>query len=243
MLVACKSHDSDGIELGVFVAASLQDALGELATGYQKRTPGVHIQLNFAGSNALSRQIASSHKADIFFSADEKWMDYLAAKQLLVPGSRRSLLSNTLVIVARKDSAAHVAVPADLAGTSYDRLVLADPAAVPAGRYAKRWLESVKLWDKVEGRLAPALDVRAALAAVAADPRRVGIVYASDLLANKHVHALYRVPVDAGPPIRYPVALIAGRPHQPAAQKLLAYLESDDAKKVYERYGFAMLTP
>ncbi len=243
---AAGCHHRSKTELRVFAAASLQDAMREIAAAYQKQHPDVDVQLNLAGSNALARQIASSHAADIFFSADEKWMNYLDEKKLLVPGSRRSLLTNALVVVARKESTVQIDKPVDLATAHYEHLVLADPDAVPAGRYAKHYLmgihyQSGTLWDAVQGKLVPALDVRAALAAVAADPRRVGIVYSSDLVASQGVRALYRVPVEQGPPIRYPVAQIAGRPHPAAAKALLAYLEGAQAAGVYQRFGFGML--
>lgn len=220
----------------------------ELAKRYQAKHPDVKVDLDFAGSNALARQIESSRGADVYFSADEKWMDYLEEKNLLVPGSRRSLLTNTLVVVARKESKVVIHQAVDLATTHYEHLVLANPDAVPAGRYAKHYLEGIPyrggtLWSAVKGKLVPALDVRAALAAVAADPRRLGIVYASDLVQSQGVKALYRVPVEAAPPIRYPVAQIAGRPHPGAGKALLAFLESPDAVPVYKRWGFGMLHP
>ena len=246
-LPGCHRHDAK-VELRVFAAASLQDAMRELAKRYDVQHPGVTVELNFAGSNALARQIESSRAADVYFSADEKWMDYLDQKKLLVPGSRRSVLTNSLVIVARKESTVKITGPVDLATAHYEHLVLAQPDAVPAGRYAKHYLQGIKyqggtLWDAVKARLVPALDVRAALAAVAADPRRVGIVYSSDLVQSQGVKALYRVPVEDGPPIRYPVALIAGRAHPALAKALLAYLESPDAATVYRRFGFGMLEP
>ncbi len=241
-------HRHDKTELRLFAAASLQDAMHELARRYQAEHPDVAVELNFAGSNALARQIASSRGADVYFSADEKWMDYLEKKQLLVPGSRRSLLTNALVVVARRESKVKIGKPVDLATARYEHLVLAQPDAVPAGRYAKHYLEGIRyqggtLWDAVKPKLVPALDVRAALAAVAADPRRLGIVYSSDLVQSQGVKALYRVPVDQGPPIRYPVAQIGGRPHPGEAKALLAYLETPDAAAVYKRWGFGMLHP
>lgn len=242
---ACHSS-SRSVELRVFGAASLQDALRELATAYQKTHPGVRVQLNFAGSNALAQQIAASHAADIFFSADDHWMDFLAHRHLLAAGARASLLTNSLVFVARRDSPLRISRPEDLATARYSRLVLANPDAVPAGRYAKQYLERLRangksLWDQVRARVMPALDVRAALAAVAADPARVGIVYASDLVASHGTRALYRVPPSAGPAIRYPIALIAGRPHPRAARQLLAFLQSSRARAVYRRFGFEPL--
>lgn len=243
---AAGCHHRSRTELRLFAAASLQDAMHAIVQAYQKQHPDVDVQLNFAGSNALAQQIASSHAADIYFSADEKWMDYLDAKKLLVPGSRRSLLTNALVVVARKDSPVRISRPVDLATAHYQHLVLAEPDAVPAGRYAKHYLMGIHyqngtLWDAVKGKLVPALDVRAALAAVAADPSRVGIVYSSDLVASQGVRALYRVPVEQGPPIRYPVAQIKGRPHPAAAKALLAYLEGAKAAAEYKRFGFRML--
>lgn len=225
----------------MFAAASLQEAVKELTSRYQAAHPKVRVVASFAGSNALARQLASAPGADVFFSADEAWMDFLDEKRLLIPGTRRALLTGELVVVARSDGAARVKVPADLAGASYGELILADPDAVPAGRYAKAWLEREGLWVGVKERVVPALDVRAALAAVAADPRRVGIVYGSDLRANARLRALYVVPASSGPAIRYPIALIAGRPNPAEARALLEYLESGEAAAVYRAHGFGML--
>jgi molybdate transport system substrate-binding protein len=229
----------------VFAAASLERALGKILTDYQRMAPAEKISRNYAGSNTLARQIEATRAADLFFSADEKWMDYLEKKQLVETATRRSLLSNTLVVIGHKASTVEVHGAADLASAGYDKLVLADPELVPAGRYAKAYLSSLaadggSLWQKVEARVVPTLDVRGVLGAVRTNPRWLGIVYGSDLAKVTDVRTLFPVPVNEAPHIVYPVALLAKRPERERALKLLAYLESPAAADVFRQYGFTV---
>ncbi|HEX3556540.1 MAG TPA: molybdate ABC transporter substrate-binding protein [Thermoanaerobaculia bacterium] len=227
-------------EITVFAAASLTDALKEVATAYESST-GDKVVFNFAASSALARQIQEGAPADLFFSADEAKMDDLEKRGLLAKGTRRSLLSNTLVVVVPADSSLTIASPADLATPKVKALALAEPQTVPAGIYAKDWLKSQKLWSRVIDKVIPTENVRAALGAVESGNVSAGIVYKTDAGISKKVKIAYEVPAAGaagGPKISYPLAVIAESKRQEAARRLLAYLESPAALDVFRRYGF-----
>src|SRR5947209_6251348 len=223
-------------DITVFAAASLTDALQEIAAAYEKAT-GDKVTFNFAASSALARQIQEGAPADLFFSADEAKMDDLEKRGLLAKGTRRSLLSNALVVVVPADSSLRIAAPADLAKPQVRALALAEPQSVPAGLYAKEWLKSQKLWSRVIDKVIPTENVRAALAAVESGNVSAGIVYRTDAGISKKVKIAYEVSA-GGPKISYPLAVIADSQRQEAARRLLAYLESPAALDVFRRYGF-----
>jgi molybdate transport system substrate-binding protein len=213
----------------------------DLGKAFEKAN-GVKVIFNFAGSNELAQQIVATPKADLFLSAAENWMDTVEQKNRLVAGTRGDLLSNTLIVVAQKGATWKVDAPCAMATLGFKHLSLGDPKAVPAGKYAQKWLSSVvcggdTLWNKVKDRVAPAPDVRAALGLVTADPDVVGIVYRSDWLAYKDkTDSLYEV--KDGPAIRYVVAQIAGGPAPDDARKFLEFLGSVEARDVFEGHGF-----
>jgi molybdate transport system substrate-binding protein len=232
-------------EITVFAATSLRDVLQEVGKRFQAST-GTQPVFNFAGSNVLAQQIEAALGADVFLSADEKWMDELESKRRLEPGTRRRFLSNRLVIVARRDSPWTLSEPAGLADLPFEHLSLADPVAVPAGRYAKGFLEGVKsgdtaLWDRVKDRVLPALDVRAALGVVAADPRTVGIVYRTDAATaatSQRVKVLLEIPPGLTPSIHYSAAAVATSKHPDAARSFLDFLATPEAVAAFENAGF-----
>jgi molybdate transport system substrate-binding protein len=222
-------------EINVFVAASLTDAMQEIGAAYEQAT-GDKVVLNLGASSALARQIQEGAPADIFFSADEAKMNDLEKRGLLAKGTRRSLLSNTLVIVVPADSNLKIASPTDL--TKVRALALAEPQSVPAGIYAKEWLKSQKLWSQVSDKVIPTENVRGSLAAVESGNADAGIVYKTDAGISKRVRIAYEVPIADGPKISYPLAVIAESKRQEAARRLLAYLASDAALDVFRKYGF-----
>jgi molybdate transport system substrate-binding protein len=224
-------------EVTVFAAASLTDSLKEIATAYEKAS-GDKLVFNFGASSTLARQIQEGAPADVFFSADEAKMDGLEKGGLLAKGTRRSLLSNTLVVVVPLDSSLKIGSPEDLAAAKVKALALAETQSVPAGIYAKEWLQAQKLWSRVSGKVIPTENVRAALAAVESGNADAGIVYKTDAGISKKVKIAYEVPAADGPKISYPLAVIAESKHQEAARRLLAYLESAPALGVFRRYGF-----
>jgi molybdate transport system substrate-binding protein len=224
-------------EINAFAAASLTDAMQEIGAAYEQAT-GDKVVLNLGASSALARQIQEGAPADLFFSADEAKMDDLEKRGLVAKGTRRSLLSNTLVVVVPGDSSLKIAAPGDLATSRVRALALAEPQSVPAGIYAKEWLKSLKLWSKVIDKVIPTENVRGALAAVESGNADAGIVYKTDAGISKKVRVAYEVAVAEGPKISYPLAVIAESKRQEAARKLLAYLASDAALDVFRKYGF-----
>ncbi len=226
-------------DVTVFAAASLTDSLKQIAADYQKQT-GRTVTFNFEASSILARQIQEGAPADIFFSADEAQMDRLAKRGLIDPASRADRLGNTLVVVEPAESSLQIHSAADLAAAGVKQIALADPKAVPAGVYAKEWLEKSKVWDAVEPKVVPAENVRAALAAVVSGDVDAGVVYKTDAAISKKVKIVYEVPHADGPDIRYPMALVKTSQHPDAAKQFLEYLESNDAAQVFEKFGFAV---
>ena len=246
LLAACGAQGSsdEKQEVNVFAAASLQDVIKELGQMYHQRTGAVPVY-NFAGSNELARQILASSKADVFLTANEDWMNKVQEGGRVVTGTRTTLLSNRLTVVANNDSPYQLSNPADLATLTYRQLVLADPDAVPAGIYAKEWLSSQPnpggagtLWDMVSDRVVPALDVRAALALVESDPDLIGIVYRTDVVAADQVRILYEVPETVEPKIVYAAAAISGGPNTDGGRTFVDFLKTAEASDVFRRYGF-----
>jgi molybdate transport system substrate-binding protein len=226
-------------DIVVFAAASLKNALGQTSVAYQRETE-TKVLISYAASSTLARQIESGAPADLFISADLDWMDYLEQRNLIKPETRLTLLANRLVLIAPADSTVAIAIApgfalADLLGK--ERLAMADPAAVPAGKYGKAALEKLGVWPQIEARIAPAEDVRAALLLVSRGETPLGIVYATDAVADKGVRIVATFPEDSHPPIAYPAAEIAATGNADAGL-FLAYLKSDRARPFFERQGF-----
>src|SRR6185369_6543967 len=226
-------------EILVFGAASLTDVLQELAGTYEKTT-GDKLVFSFGASNALARQIQAGAPADLFLSADEEKMDSLEKSRLLLAGTRKSVLSNTLVVVVTTGSSLQITKQEDLATPRVRILALAEPQSVPAGIYAKKYLQSKKLWDKVIDKVVPTENVRAALAAVEVGNADAGIVYKTDAGISKKVKIAYEVPRAESPKISYPFAVIGKTQHAEAARRLLTWLESAEALAVFQKYGFLL---
>jgi molybdate transport system substrate-binding protein len=228
----------------IFAAASLKDALDGVNAAWQKAT-GKNAVISYAASSALAKQIEQVAPADVFISADEDWMDYLAARNLIRPDSRFDLLGNSLVLIAPKDSTLTVKIApsfplASLLGDG--RLAMADTLTVPAGKYGKASLETLGVWDAVRDRIAQAENVRAALALVSRGEAPLGIVYATDAKADPKVKVLDTFPDGTHPPIIYPAAITAAS-IQPDAEAFLAFLRSSAARAIFEAQGFTVLTP
>jgi molybdate transport system substrate-binding protein len=224
-------------EVEVFAAASLTDALKEIAATYEK-TSGDKIIFNFAASNTLEMQIKASAPADIFFSADEAKMNDLTRQGLVVKETRKDLLSNSLVIIVPDDSKLTLTSAAHLTDPKIQKIALGQPQSVPAGIYAKAYLQKIGIWAQVEARVIPMENVRAALAAVETGNVDAGIVYKTDALHSKKVKVACEVPVAEGPAIAYPAALVQGSKHAAAAKKFLDYLGEPSSLKTFEKYGF-----
>lgn len=238
--VFASEAELNAAEVTVFAAASLTDSLKSIAVDYQRRS-GDKIILNFGASSTLARQIEEGAPADIFFSADEAKMDGLAAKGLIVKETRRSRLSNVLVIVVAKEEGALISSPGDLATPKVERLALAEPRTVPAGIYAKQYLQKQNLWAALESKVVPLENVRAALAAVEAGNAEASIVYRTDAAISRKVKVAYEVPWQDSPPIRYPMALVKDAPQTASARRFLRHLETNEAGRIFEAFGFLLL--
>jgi molybdate transport system substrate-binding protein len=224
-------------EVTVYAAASLTDALKEVAQLFEAET-GHKVVFSLGGSNDLARQIKAGAPADVFFSADEAQMNGLEAAGLVKAADRVNVLSNVLVIVVPVSSTAKMKEPTDLLAVKH--LALADPQAVPAGVYARTWLESIGLWAKVKDQVVPTLNVRAALAAVESENADAGIVYRTDAALSKRVKTAFEVARDKGPAIVYPLAPLSAST-KTATPLLVRHLTSAAAREVYARYGFIVL--
>jgi molybdate transport system substrate-binding protein len=239
LATACSQQQEKAEPLVVLAAASLQEALNAeadawAAQGHPRPT------LSFAASSALARQVESGAPADLFLSADEKWMDTVEKDGALKAGSRRDLLTNSIVLIAPKASTASVdltnAVSLD-AALGKGRLAMADPDAVPAGKYGKAALEHLKLWDKLASKVARADNVRSALALVESGEAPLGIVYTTDAAASKSVRVLATFPEDSHPPIRYPVAVLTASKNT-QADGFEQFLASEQGQAIFAKYGF-----
>jgi molybdate transport system substrate-binding protein len=226
--------------LTVFAAASLKEALDEVAAAYS--TGRARPVVSYAGSNQLARQIEQGAPANVFLSADENWMDYLASRKLIRDGSRRALLGNALVLIGPAGAPTiDIGRDTDLAGLlKGGRLAVPDMAAVPAGRYAKAALESLGLFDKVKDRLAGTENVRVALALVARGEAPLGIVYATDAAAEPKVRVVGTFPPGSHPAISYPAAITAASTH-PDAGAFLEFLGGETASRIFRARGFTVL--
>ncbi len=227
-------------QLTIHAASSLTDAMKEIAPAYEKQS-GDTVRLNFDASSILARQIEEGAPADVFLSADEAKMDALEKKSLLALGTRKTLLSNTLVIVVPADSKLPIRTAADLANhEAVKKIALAQPSTVPVSIYAKEYLTKSGLWDKVSPKVIPTQNVRAALAAVESGNVEAGFVYKTDALISRQVKIACEIPAAEGPKISYPVAALTASLDLAAAKKFLAYLESDAALAVFRKYGFGI---
>ncbi len=227
-------------EVTVFAAASLTDAMRDISGLWEKagHTP---LRMSFASSSTLARQIEQGAPANLFASADERWMDYLAERQLIVPETRANLLANDLVLIvpASRPTTVKIDKGFDLAAMlgSGGRLAVGDPAHVPAGIYAKQALTKLGLWDSVQSRLAPAEDVRSAMLLVGRGEAPAGIVYATDAAASSQVKIAGLFPADSHDPVVYPFAVVKAG-DTPDARALLAFLKGPEAGKVFAARGF-----
>ncbi|MFO1209285.1 MAG: molybdate ABC transporter substrate-binding protein [Amaricoccus sp.] len=226
----------------VFAAASLKNALDNVAADWAKQS-GDKATISYAASSALAKQIEQGAPADVFFSADLDWMDYLAERKLIDPATRKSLLGNEIVLVAQGPDAKPIVIEKgfDLAGALQGgKLAMGSVESVPAGKYGKAALESLGVWDSVEGSVAQADNVRAALQLVALGEAPLGIVYATDAHAEPKVSVVGTFPDDTHPPIVYPVARTSSSTND-AAKSFLDYLATPAAHARFEAEGFTIL--
>lgn len=220
--------------LTVSVAASLQDAISEAAHAYR----GSHIDLNYGASGALARQIVNGAPVDVFLSAAPQPVDELAARGLLLPGTRRNLLRNDLVLIGPS-----VRSFEDLVGPAVKVVALGDPASVPAGDYGRQILIALHLWQQVQPKLVLAKDVRQVLSYVATGNADAGIVYATDAKSQPDVRVAATAPPGTHAPVLYPVAVIRTTHAPDAARAFADYLAGPSARAIFEAHGFRPVEP
>ena len=231
---------ADTGEVIVFAAASTTNAVTGVGRLFERREKGKFIS-SFASSSTLAKQIEHGAPADVYISANVKWMDYLESKNLIEPGTRFDFLSNSIVLIAPKNSAVnHIdIVPgmnlAEFLGDGY--FAMGDPDHVPAGIYGKQALTRLGMWSGIENRIARAKDVRAALALVELGESPLGLVYSTDAKISDKVKVVGIFPQDSHPPIIYPVALVSGR-KSGTAEKFIKFLKGPESKSIFEKYGF-----
>ncbi|MBM1171771.1 molybdate ABC transporter substrate-binding protein [Microvirga arabica] len=241
-LVVPSEASAENRDVIVFAAASLKNALDDAAAAWM-RDSGRRAVVSYAASNALAKQIEAGAPADIFFSADLDWMDYAASKGLIRPESRVSLLGNSLVLIAPKDSAVQVELKPGLdlaAALGSNRLAMGHVNAVPAGKYGKAALEHLGAWAGVRDKVAQTENVRAALLLASRGEAPLGIVYKTDAVSDANVTIVGTFPEGSHPAIVYPAALTKDATNPDAAQ-FLAFLRSDKAKPFFEKQGFTLL--
>ena len=227
-------------EIVVSAAASLTDVLKDIGKAYQSKTKH-KILLTLGPSNFLARQIDEGAPADMFFSADLAQMDLLEKNGRLEPGTRKNLLSNQLVIVIPADSKLAIASPKDLLKPEVKKIALADPAAVPVGVYTSKYLADEGLWEKLKSKVVPVLDVRATLASVESANVEAGFVYKTDAVISNKVKIVFQVPIEKGPKITYPIAIVRESKKKEAARDFMNYLLSPTGKSVFKKYGFVVI--
>lgn len=226
----------------VYAAASLTSALQEAGKDFETAT-GTKVKFSFAASSLLARQIEAGAEADVFFSADAEWMNYLADRSLVQTASRKDILSNRLALIAAKENLVQLEIKAGFAlaqALGDGRLAIADPDSVPAGRYARSALTSLGVWGSVADRLARAENVRVALTHVARGEAPLGIVYETDAKAEPLVRVVGIFPATSHVPIVYPAALTA-HGTSTEARAFLKYIQGDKAAAAFERHGFTVL--
>ena len=223
----------------VSAAVSLTDCLQTIAREFEK-TGGSVVRFNFAASNVLSRQIVSGAPVDLFISADEKQMDLAASAGAIDVKTRVALLGNSLAIVTRPGGPA-VADSRALLRPDFRRIAIGDPAAVPAGVYAREYLERVGLWDALQPKLVPVSNVRAALASVENGSVDAAFTYDTDAVGASNARAALVISGAGAPRIVYPAAIVSRAPNRTGAEQLLTYLRSPAAAAIFARYKFVPL--
>ena len=226
-------------EILVFAAASLTDSLKEIAVAYEATT-GEKVRFNLAASNVLAQQIQAGAPADVFFSADEAKMDALERGGLITNDTRKDLLGNSLVVITLPGGV-KISEAADLLRPAIQRLSLGEPMTVPAGIYARAWLENAGLWQELQRKMVTAENVRAVMAMVESGNAEAGIVYKTDAAISKKVKVAMEIPAEDCPKIIYPAAMVKETRRAEAARRFLVYLAGEQADEIFAKFGFVVI--
>ncbi|KAF1083943.1 Molybdate-binding periplasmic protein precursor [Sporotomaculum syntrophicum] len=230
---------TEPVRLTISAAASLQDAMEELKTIYNRDNPRVIITYNFGSSGTLQKQIEQGAPADLFISAGQAQMDALAEKGLIIEDTRKGLVGNHLVLISGQDSS--LAGFEELTGEQVGKISIGVPESVPAGKYAQEALTNLGLWDALQAKLVPAKDVRQVLTYVETGNVDAGLVYRSDALMGKHIKEVATAPEASHQPILYPMAVIKDSRNQTTAGAFAGFLTGQEAGQVFTKYGFKVL--
>ncbi|PZV16319.1 MAG: molybdate ABC transporter substrate-binding protein [Leptolyngbya sp.] len=225
--------------LVVSAAASLTDALQEIAPLYNQTQPTVTLRYNFASSGALQQQIENGAPADIFISAAEKQMDTLQQKNLIEPASRRNLLTNRLVLLV-PNTASGITNLKSLTDIRVKRIAIGDPRSVPAGQYSAEALKKQGLWNSLQPKFVLANNVRQVLQFVESGNVQAGLVYATDAKTSSKVKVVQVIPTNLHAPIAYPIAVVKRSKNQTSARTFIQFLSSSKSKKIFQKYGFGI---
>ncbi|MEY9970175.1 molybdate transport system substrate-binding protein [Lysinibacillus sp. RC46] len=241
ILAGCGSQGSnnktnESVELTISAAASLQDSLEELQKAYQNEHDNIKITFNFGGSGALQQQIVEGAPVDLFFSAAEDKFDELVQKGLIDKKQGTDLLANELVLIVPKKNEKQIQSFEDL--SKVDKIAIGTPETVPAGKYGIETLRNMNLWENVESKVVYTKDVRQVLTYTETENVDAGLVYKTDALVSEKVNVVATAKEDTHTPIIYPVGVIKDSKHAKEAEDFYHYLQSDQAMKVFKKYGF-----
>lgn len=236
-----EKKSSEPTELHVAAAASLTDAMKELATIYEKDNPNIKLVFNFGSSGALQQAIENGGETDLFFSAAQKQMDALEKSGNLADGTRKNLLRNEVVLIVPKVDAKEIKTFEDLTGEEIKHVALGEPKGVPVGQYSEEILTKLGIIDAVKSKAVYGSDVRQVLSWVETGEADCGIVYATDAAVSSNVNVVAVAPEDSHKPVIYPAAVIKDTKKLDDAKKFLDFTGTDAAKKVFEKYGFKVV--
>ncbi len=225
----------------IFAAASTTNAVGDIINAYKAKT-GKEVVPSFASSSTLAKQIDQGAPADVYLSANPKWMNFLEEKGLVASGTRTDLLGNRISLIQPLSGSLNITIAPgmDLAGIlGSDKLAMGDPDHVPAGIYGRKALESLGAWDSVAAKVARCKDVRAALALVERAETPLGVVYATDAAISSKVKTVSLFPENSHPPITYPACIIKDKAND-EAKAFFDFLKSPDAAAIFQKYGFSV---
>jgi len=234
-----KEIKSSNLQLTVAAATSLHGVADELKTIYIKQHPEITITYNFASSGTLQKQIEEGAPFDLFISAGQKQMDTVAEEGLIIEISRKNLLGNELVLIAGRDS--KLTGFESLTGVNVGKISIGTPDTVPAGKYAKETFTTLGIWEKLQPKLVLAKDVRQVLTYVETGNVDAGVLYRSDVMMGQGVKIISVAPSESHNPIVYPMAILKNSKQQKEAEDFAAFWGSEQAAKIFKKYGFKLL--
>lgn len=239
LLTGCSSStkkEDKTIELNISAAASLKEAMADLEAAYTSKNPEVSFVINYGSSGSLQQQIEQGAPCDLFISAGEKQMTALEEEGLLLDGTNKDLVKNSLVLVTSNDS--EISSIDSLNSDAVSKIALGEPSSVPAGKYADETLTSLAIKDSLNNKLVFAKDVKEVLAWTASGNADAGFVYLSDALSSDGVKIVETISEEYHSPITYPVAIIKDSDDIDAAKAFEDFLFTDEAQEIFEKYGY-----